>query len=147
MDFISTQKFLLTSPRKIRVVTDMVKDLTPARAVEVLPFVPKRAAVDVAKVIKAAIASAKAAGVGDTELKFKEIQVNEGPRLKRGHAASRGRWHPYKKRMSHIRVVLESVKKEVQKAEKGAQKKEETTEMKKAVKKSATKKSVKKGAK
>ncbi|KKQ92056.1 MAG: 50S ribosomal protein L22 [Candidatus Woesebacteria bacterium GW2011_GWB1_39_10] len=94
------------SPRKIRLVTDLIKKLKPVDAVARLPFVQKRAGEVVAKVIKSAIADAKNQGASDTDLIFKEIQVGEGPRLKRGRAASRGRWHPIRKRMAHIRVVL-----------------------------------------
>lgn len=104
--YIATQKYLIMSPRKIRLVVDLVKKMKPTDAVEKLPFVQKRAGEVVAKVIKSAMASAKSQGVSDTDLLFKEIQVGEGPRLKRGKAASRGRWHPFKKRMSHIRIVL-----------------------------------------
>jgi len=94
------------SPRKIRLVVALIKKMKPAEAVERLPFIQKRAGIEVSKVIKAAIAAARAQGVGETDLVFKEIQVGEGPRLKRGMAASRGRWHQFKKRMSHIRVIL-----------------------------------------
>jgi len=111
-EFKATQKYLLMSPRKVRLVVAVIKKMKPAEAVEKLPFVQKRAAEDLAKVIKSAIASAKAQGVSDTDLIFKEIQIGEGPRLKRGRAASRGMWHPFKKRMSHIRVILVSTKKE-----------------------------------
>jgi large subunit ribosomal protein L22 len=105
-EYISTQKYLLESPRKLRLVVELIKKMKPSEAVEKLPFVQKRAAGDLAKVIKSAIANAKAQGVSDTDLIFKEIQISEGPRLKRGRAASRGMWHPFKKRMAHIRVVL-----------------------------------------
>jgi len=71
-----------------------------------LPFVQKRAGEPLLKVVKNAMASARNAGVADTDLIFKEIQIGEGPRLKRGMAASRGRWHAFKHRMAHIRVVL-----------------------------------------
>lgn len=104
--FIATQKYLIMSPRKIRLVIALIKKMKPAEAVAKLPFVQKRAGENIAKVIKAALANAKNQGVSETDLIIKEIQVGEGPRLKRGRAASRGRWHPYKKRMSHIRVVL-----------------------------------------
>jgi large subunit ribosomal protein L22 len=106
--FIATQKYLIMSPRKIRLVVEMIKKLSPTQAVEKLPFVQKRAGAEVAKVIKSAIASAKNQGVSETDLTFKEIRVGEGPRLKRGIAVSRGRWHPIVKRMSHIRVVLKT---------------------------------------
>lgn len=119
MDFIATQKYLIESPRKIRDVVSLVKNLKPADAIIKLDFVGKRASEPIIKVIKTAMGQARLAGVSDDDLKFKEIQVGEGPRLKRGRAASRGRWHPYKRRMAHIRVVLmgekpkEEVKKEV----------------------------------
>ena len=109
--FISTQKYLLTSPRKIREVVALIKKLKPVTAIAKLDFVRSGSAGLIAKVIKTAVAQAKVAGIGEDDLTFKEIQINQGPKLKRGRAASRGRWHPYAKRMSHIRVVLVSTKK------------------------------------
>lgn len=109
-EFKATQKYLLMSPRKVRLVVAVIKKMKPAEAVEKLPFIQKRAGIEVSKVIRSAIASAKNAGISDTDLIFKEIQIGEGPRLKRGRAASRGMWHPFKKRMSHIRVVLQTTK-------------------------------------
>ncbi|KKR11581.1 MAG: 50S ribosomal protein L22 [Candidatus Woesebacteria bacterium GW2011_GWA1_39_21] len=108
MDIIATQKYVRVSPKKMRVVADATKILTPLEAVEKLPFLHKRGSEIIVKVVKSALANAKQKGVIDDSLIFKEIQIGEGPRLKRGMAASRGRWHPYKKRMSHIRVVLTS---------------------------------------
>jgi large subunit ribosomal protein L22 len=120
--FKATQKYLLMSPRKIRLVVGVIKKMKPAEAVEKLPFVQKRASAELAKVIKSAITSAKNAGVSETDLIFKEIQIGEGPRLKRGKAASRGMWHPFKRRMAHIRVILASTKvQEVKKEEKPAE--------------------------
>lgn len=112
-EFRATQKFLLMSPRKLRLVVALIKKMKPAEAIEKLPFVQKRAAEAVGKVIKSAMASAKAQGVGETDLVFKEIQINEGPRLKRGIAVSRGQWHPIKKKMAHICVVLTTLNKQI----------------------------------
>ncbi|MBI4153536.1 50S ribosomal protein L22 [Candidatus Woesebacteria bacterium] len=112
MEFIATQKFLLMSPKKIRPIASVARKLAPARAIEVLPFTGKKAALTIVKVIKTAIANANQKGISPDELTFKEIRVSEGPRLKRGRPVSRGRWHPYRRRMSHIRVVLETVSKE-----------------------------------
>jgi large subunit ribosomal protein L22 len=111
--FTATQKYLLMSPRKIRLVVAVIKKMKPVEAVDKLPFVQKRAGAELAKVIKNAITSAKNAGVADTDLIFKEIQIGEGPRLKRGKAVSRGMWHPFKRRMSHIRVVLTTRNKQI----------------------------------
>jgi len=106
MDIKAEQKYLLMSPKKVRVVVGMIKKLKPGQAIEVLPLVGKRAAEPLAKVIKSAIASATQKGISEKDLIFKEIQIGEGPRLKRGRPVSRGQWHPIKKRMSHIKIVL-----------------------------------------
>lgn len=105
-EYKSVQKYIVMGPRKLRKIADLAKKLSPAAAVEKLPFVAKRASEPLIKTIKSAIAQAKLSGISETDLIFKEIQINEGPRLKRGRAASRGRYHPFKRRMSHIRVVL-----------------------------------------
>lgn len=110
MLFLSEQKFLIMSPKKIRPVAEMAKKLTPTQAVESLPLIGKKAGLILKKVIASAIANAKAKGASEADLTFKEIQIGEGPRLKRGMAGAHGRWKPLKKRMSHIRVVLEAVK-------------------------------------
>lgn len=120
MEIITEQKYLLMSPRKIRPVAAVVKKLTPSRALEVLPFMGNKAAQVLSKVIKSGVAQAKERGTSEGDLLFKEIQIGEGPRLKRGQPVSRGQWHPIKKRMSHIRVVLTT--KEVLKTEKGEKK-------------------------
>lgn len=106
MEFKSEQKHLILSPRKIRPVVDVIKKMTPAKALENLPFIKKRASEYLIKVIKSAIANASQKGSDVDNLVFKEIQIGEGPRLKRGQPVSRGRWHPIKKRMSHIKVIL-----------------------------------------
>lgn len=106
MEFKSEQKHLLLSPRKIRPVVDVIKKMTPNKALESLPFIKKKASEFLIKVIKSAIANATQKGASAENLVFKEIQIGEGPRLKRGQPVSRGRWHPIKKRMSHIKVIL-----------------------------------------
>jgi len=111
-EYKATQKYLIGSPRKLRAVVALIKKMKPAEAIEKLPFATRRAAGDLSKVIKSALANAKNQGVGETDLIFKEIQIGEGPRLKRGRAASKGAWHPFKRRMSHIRVILTTVVKE-----------------------------------
>ena len=111
MEIIAKQKYIITSPKKLREVTQMIKKLTPSKAIEVLPFVGKRASMPLIKVIETAIANAKVKGINEPDLVFKEIQIGEGPRLKRFHAGAHGRVKPYKKRMSHIRLVLTTLEK------------------------------------
>jgi large subunit ribosomal protein L22 len=139
MEIKSVQKFVKTSPRKLRLVANLAKKMKPAEAIERLPFSRKRAADPLVKVIKTAVANAKERGLKEENLIFKEIQINEGPRLKRGRPASRGVWHPYKRRMSHIRVVLVE-KKKMEKTLKTKAKKEEKPAKKETKKKVETKK-------
>jgi len=106
MEIISLQKYVRVTPKKMRFIADAVRMMAPTEAVEKLPFLPKRGSEVLLKVIKSALDNAKQKGISDSDLIFKEIQISEGPRLRRGRAASRGRWHPFKRRMSHIRVVL-----------------------------------------
>ncbi len=100
----------------------MIKTLTPKQALEMLPYSQKRASEPLVKAIKTAVANAQNKGAQLDELVFKEIQITEGPRLKRGRPVSRGTWHPIIKRTSHIRIVVaqkakpqnKSVKKQAQ---------------------------------
>lgn len=120
MDIKAEQKYLLISPKKVRVVANMIKRLSPSLAVESLSLVGKAASEPLRKVILSAIANARVKGISEDTLSFKEIQIGEGPRLKRGQPVSRGQWHPIKKRMSHIKIILmtNEVKKEEKKEEK-----------------------------
>lgn len=136
------------SPRKLRLVVGLIKKMKPMDAIERLPFASRRAATDLGKVIKSAVANAKNQGVSETDLIFKEIQIGEGPRLKRGKAASKGRWHPFKHRMSHIRVILTTKKEEVKvKKEEKVEEKKEVKEVKSAKKIVVTAKADKKEVK
>lgn len=139
-EFITTQKYLRTSPRKLREVVGMIKKLTPEKALEILPYLDKKASQPLYKALKTVVANAKQKGVQESELLFKAIQINEGPRLKRFRAGARGRAKPYKRRMSHIRIVLTAIEKPKAKAK-------PKKEMAKKTPKTQTKKAVKKGNK
>jgi len=117
MEIIATQKYILASPKKLRPIADLARKLKPQEALLRLPFVGKRAAESLIKVIETALANAVNRGVAIETLVFKEIQINEGPRLKRGQPVSRGQWHPIKKRMAHIRVILKTIEKKTEKKE------------------------------
>jgi large subunit ribosomal protein L22 len=145
-EFKATQKYLIMSPRKLRLVVGLIKKMSPVDAIEKLPFASRRAAFDLGKVIKSALANATSQGVSEKDLVFKEIQIGEGPRLKRGKAASRGRWHPFKKRMSHIRVILTTVKKKEVKEVKTEEVKVEEAKTEQIKAKVVTEKKEKKGA-
>lgn len=141
MEAVSTQKYLVMSPRKLRLVADMVRGKKANEVLELLPLVNKRAAVPIAKVIKSAVANARQKGVNSENLVIIKIEVNEGPRLKRFRPVSRGQAHGYVKSMSHVRVVVGSVDKSEKKQDSKAQTKSEKVKSDKAkeVKKTAPK--------
>lgn len=118
MDIKSTQKFIRVSPQKARVVANLIRKLTPVKALEVLPYINKKVSEEFEKVVKTALANARQAGLSDDMMIFKEVQVGESTRLKRGRPVSRGMWHPYVRRMSHIRIVLTEKPTIVEKTEK-----------------------------
>lgn len=104
MEYITIQKNLKSSPRKLRLVADMVRKMSPAQAVLQLRFTNTAAAPLLAKAIKTVLANA-----GNAEgLTFKSIEINDGLKMRRMRVgtAGRGRGRPYKKRMAHIKVVL-----------------------------------------
>lgn len=93
-------------------VVDAVKNLKPMEALAVLAMMPKRAAEPVRKLLLSAIANAKAMKATEGSLSIKLFEVNEGPVMKRWRAVARGSGHGYKKRMSHMRIVLSDEVKE-----------------------------------
>jgi len=108
----SIQRFVLISPKKLRVIANSLRGMPAQDVVEKLALIKKRGSLVLRKVISAALANAKLKGLSADKLILKEIQINEGPRLKRFRAGARGRIKPYKRRMSHIRVVLSETQEE-----------------------------------
>ena len=107
MQYTATTKYVRVSTRKVRLVADAVRRLTPTTALAVLSQMTKSAAIPLSKTIASAIANAKLKGAADTGLRFKTIEIMGGPAMKRWHAVSRGQAHAFKKRMTHIRIILE----------------------------------------
>lgn len=104
-------KYVRMSPRKVRLVSEVIKKLKPTEALIYLKNINKRAAQALMKVIKSAIANAEENfKIKAENLTFTKILVEPGPILKRWRAVSRGRSHPINKRTSHIKVVLEAQK-------------------------------------
>ena len=110
MEYKATSKYIRTSTRKLRLIADAVRPLTPTIAMAQLEHMPKLAAEPLAKVVASAIANAKQKQVNEDVLRFVRIEVMGGPVMKRWHAVSRGQAHPFKKRMTHITVVLSDEK-------------------------------------
>jgi len=94
------------SPRKVRLLADVVRGKKVADALSVLRFVDKRAAVPFAKVIESAKANAINAGLSAEKLFVKKVSVDKGTVLKRFMPRARGSAGRINKRNSHITVEL-----------------------------------------
>lgn len=108
MEIIAESKNIRISPRKLILVAKAVRGLSPQEVLNKLQFITKSAAQPLAKTIKSAIANAKNnAKIKGEDLKIKKMEILNGSSYKRWRPVSRGRAHPYKRRTSHIRIILE----------------------------------------
>jgi large subunit ribosomal protein L22 len=100
-------KSVKMSPRKVRLIADAIRSLSIEEALLVLDATQKRASAPIAKTLLSAVANAVANNNLDKDnLMIESVMVNEGQAMKRFHPSSRGRVHPYKKKSSHITIVL-----------------------------------------
>ncbi len=113
MEVTARSKSIRITPRKVRLVADSIRNQSVKSALQTLMLVEKRGAYQLKKTLQSAIANA----VHNKKLKAEDLiidrlEVNEGPFLKRFHASTRGRIKPYKRRSSHIMIVLRENKNE-----------------------------------
>jgi large subunit ribosomal protein L22 len=94
------------SPRKVRLIADLVRGKKATEALTVLQFVDKRAAGPFSKLIKSAIANAKQQGAKEESLFIKAVAVNKAPTYKRFMPRARGSASRINKRNSHLSVEL-----------------------------------------
>ncbi len=95
------------SPQKVRLVVDMVRGKDVQEALDVLKFVPNRAAHPVSKVIASAMANAEENfGVSRDDLYIYRIFADEAPTRRWRRFGARGRFKPILRRASHITVIL-----------------------------------------
>jgi len=112
IEAVAVARYVRLSPRKARLVADLIRGRRVEQALVLLRFTRKRAARDLAKVLRSAVANAqqRAEELGvplDVDrLVVSRCVVNEGPRLKRWRAAPYGRALPYVHRMSHLEVAV-----------------------------------------
>ncbi|QWX82934.1 50S ribosomal protein L22 [Cellulophaga sp. HaHaR_3_176] len=101
-----------TSPRKMRLVADLVRGVEIEKALAILKFNSKEASRKLEKLLLSAIANWQAknedASVEDAALFIKEIRVDGGAMLKRLRPAPQGRAHRIRKRSNHVTLVLDS---------------------------------------
>ena len=101
-----------TSPRKMRLVTDMIKGVEVNKALDMLKFNSKEASRKVEKLLLSAIANWQAKNEGtrleDVDLYVKTAYVDQSRTLKRIQPAPQGRAHRIKKRSNHVTVVIDT---------------------------------------
>ena len=102
-------KYIRMSPRKARLVIDVIKGKRVTEALAMLRFIPNQAAEHIMKVVISAAANANDGwGAGTDELKVQNILADGGPSLKRVRARAQGRAYRILKRTSHLTVILTS---------------------------------------
>ncbi|WP_072995005.1 50S ribosomal protein L22 [Pseudozobellia thermophila] len=101
-----------TSPRKMRLVADLIRGVEVEKALAILRFNPKEASRKLEKLLLSALANWQAknedASVEEAGLFVREIRVDGGTMLKRLRPAPQGRAHRIRKRSNHVTLVLGS---------------------------------------
>ena len=103
-----------TSPRKMRLVADLVRGKDVNNALGILKFNPKEASKKLEKLLLSALSNwqlkNESSNIEEAKLFVKEIRVDSGSMLKRLRPAPQGRAHRIRKRSNHVTLVLESNK-------------------------------------
>ena len=101
-----------TSPRKMRLVTDMIKGVEVNKALDMLRYSNKEASSKVEKLLLSAIANWQAKNEGarieESDLYITEAKVDQSRTLKRIQPAPQGRAHRIRKRSNHVTIVIDS---------------------------------------
>ena len=101
-----------TSPRKMRLIADMIRGMKVERALIVLKHSPKEASGRMHKLLLSALANWQAKNEGvrieDTSLYIKEVGVDGGRSLKRIRTAPQGRAHRIRKRSNHVTLLIDN---------------------------------------
>ena len=106
-----------TSPRKMRLLADLIRGADVFKALNVLKFNPKEASGRLEKLLTSAISNFEAkTGLRseDSDLFVKEVYVNSGRQLKRLRTAPQGRAHRIRKRSNHVMLVVDTKQQEEQ---------------------------------
>lgn len=107
MDVTAKLRYLRISPRKVRLVLDLIRGRDLGIALQQLAVLPKRSSMPLMKLLKSAKANAEHNFKLDAATLFiKSAYADEGPKLKRFMPRAMGRATPVLKRMSHVTVVL-----------------------------------------
>jgi large subunit ribosomal protein L22 len=107
MEAKAVAKNIRISPRKVRLVVDVIRGQRVEDALSMLRNLPQRAAPMVEKLLQSAVANAEQKEMGDEEnLRIQKATVDPGPTLKRFIPRAMGRATPIRKRTSHITIIV-----------------------------------------
>ncbi len=110
MESKAVAKYIGSSPRKMRLVVDLIRGRSVGDALSILHFSPRHAARDAEKVVRSAVANIMnredVGKVDEESLYVKEVFVDGGPVAKRVLPAPQGRAYRIRKRSNHITVVV-----------------------------------------
>ena len=110
--FVARLNNVPTSPRKMRLVADLVRGMNADKALYVLQFRPKEASKRLYKLLLSAISNWKEKNEGsrieESQLYVKEIFVDSGRMLKRVQPAPQGRAHRIRKRSNHVTLIVDN---------------------------------------
>lgn len=106
MEARATLKYARISPRKVKIVLDLIRNQDADKAIAILKFTPKSACEYLEKLLKSAMANAENKNMDMSKLYVAECAACPGPILKRIRAKDHGRAHRILKRTSHVTLVL-----------------------------------------
>lgn len=110
MEARAINRFIGSSPRKMRLVVDLIRGESVDKALEILHFSPKHSSKDAEKTLRSAVSNLinkeESARVEPTDLFVKEAFVNVGPTLKRISPAPQGRAYRIRKRSCHLTIIV-----------------------------------------
>jgi large subunit ribosomal protein L22 len=100
-------RYVRCSPLKVQHVVRIIRGLPVQKALDTLKYVPRKSARLVEKTLKSAIANAENNhNLSSNSLVVASAIVGSGPVLKRWRPSARGQAHPFRKRTSHIQIIL-----------------------------------------
>ncbi len=111
MEARALKKYIRSSPRKMRLVVDLIRGKQAHEALSILRFAPKKAARMAEMVLRSAISNLNIklrdyGSVNDEEIVVKTCFVNEGPTMKRIRPAPMGRAYRVRKRSNHLTIIV-----------------------------------------
>ena len=110
MEAKAINRFIGSSPRKMRLVIDLIRGESVDKALEILHFSPKYSSKDAEKTLRSAVSNLmnkdEVTRVEPSDLFVKEVFVNVGPTLKRISPAPMGRAYRIRKRSCHLTIVV-----------------------------------------